>query len=262
MKSKAEQHAEMRVTRAYRIWRGMVMRGIGMSDSTHYYDRGINVCDRWLDFKNFLADMGPGDTKYSLDRIDVNKGYCPENCRWATGHTQANNKTNTRYVVYKKQRRPVAEVAFEVGVPSGVLLTRIHSRGGSLTKALTVPYESNYSRKNRLKGVPKIPILTILNYWIDFEGSRISEFRLGFFESREFMLATKMLPLRACGYLEHRGVRLRQVARVHEIYLKLNEDCFTVPNIEEIPRQHHYKYWGRQLLPHNLTDLSIYNNAL
>lgn len=94
----------------YKAWESAVHRCHTKSSNGYknYGGRGIRVCDRWREkpygFQNFIEDMGPkpsyertatgGKPIYSLDRIDVNGDYCPENCRWATWVEQEGNKRN------------------------------------------------------------------------------------------------------------------------------------------------------------------------
>lgn len=87
----------------YRIWEGIRERcfQVGSTPYKHYGARGISVCDRWSGphgFANFIKDMGPRPKNYSIDRIDVNGDYCPENCRWSSPRTQACNKRNNRKI--------------------------------------------------------------------------------------------------------------------------------------------------------------------
>ena len=60
--------------------------------------RGITICKEWLEFENFYRDMGERPENKSLDRIDNNKGYYKENCRWANIEQQANNRRNNRFI--------------------------------------------------------------------------------------------------------------------------------------------------------------------
>lgn len=83
-------------TKTYASWYGMIHRCYNQNDQEYhnYGGRGISVCDRWKDsFELFLFDMGERTTdKLTLDRIDVDGNYEPENCRWATWAEQAQNK--------------------------------------------------------------------------------------------------------------------------------------------------------------------------
>ena len=77
----------------YRVWGAMLQRCKNKSNSRYkdYGGRGIAVCRRWERFKNFYADMGDCPNGLTLERIDNDKGYFPDNCKWATMKEQRNN---------------------------------------------------------------------------------------------------------------------------------------------------------------------------
>lgn len=97
-------------TPEYRAWSGMKARchNPNNPDYHRYGDRGIRVCDRWIEsFERFLADMGPRpSSEHSLDRFPNNDGnYEPDNCRWATAQEQAFNRRPRRKVQLPRKLR-------------------------------------------------------------------------------------------------------------------------------------------------------------
>lgn len=127
-------------TRTYNIWGKMIQRCLNPKSSNyqHYGGRGILVCERWLDFENFYADMGKAPASLSLDRIDNEKGYSPDNCRWATGKEQCRNTRRNCHLTLNGTTKTVIEWAEYLGVSPKTLYTRKAS-GWTDERTLTQP---------------------------------------------------------------------------------------------------------------------------
>lgn len=119
-------------TRLYGIWGSMVgrCRDEGHTSYKRYGGRGITVCDRWLKFENFLADMGEPLRGLSLDRIDNNGPYSPENCRWADVTTQLRNRRTSRFLTWNGKTLTHAEWERQLGFPVGTIHNRLRSTFG------------------------------------------------------------------------------------------------------------------------------------
>ena len=92
----------------------------------YYGGRGIKVCERWVLFENFLADMGPRPSlKHSIDRFpDKNGNYEPGNCRWALSNQQNRNKRDNVWVKYRGEQRMMTEVCDELGLNWSTVYSR------------------------------------------------------------------------------------------------------------------------------------------
>lgn len=90
-------------TREYESWCGMLARCLNprLDSYRHYGGRGISVCFRWLDFRNFYADMGKRPADTSIGRIDNDGNYEPTNCRWETDKQQMNNTRANRILQWE-----------------------------------------------------------------------------------------------------------------------------------------------------------------
>jgi hypothetical protein len=149
----------MSSTAIYTKWKGMITRCYNEASEFYmdYGGRGITVCERWRGkggFENFYADMGDvPENKPTIDRIDVNGDYCPENCRWADEIDQANNKRNNRFLTYNGESLTSSQWARRIGISERVIKDRVRL-GWDADKILTTPVLASGRRtgKTRLLG--------------------------------------------------------------------------------------------------------------
>ncbi len=129
-------------TRLYSIWCGMKSRCYNKNDS-HYPrwgGRGISICSEWLsDFSNFKhwAENNGYKTGLTIDRIDNNGNYCPENCRWVTVKEQNNNQRTNRLITYNGKTQNLKQWSVELGINYGTLLSRLDASKWCIEKAFT-----------------------------------------------------------------------------------------------------------------------------
>jgi len=124
----------------YSIWQGIKRRCYNprFKQYADYGGRGVKVCDRWIrDYAAFEADMSPRPSEdHSLDRIDPNGDYSPENCRWATRTEQQRNRRDSRRITVDGVTYSVATLAAEYGLKGDVIIDRA-SRGLPLSNILS-----------------------------------------------------------------------------------------------------------------------------
>lgn len=119
-------------SRTHAIWSGMLSR----AGRLKWYEH-VRVCDRWLDFKNFLEDMGEAPEGMTLDRYPDQRGdYEPGNCRWATTKEQQNNRTNNRVLEYKGEKKTLAQWCDELGLNYALVHARL-TLGWEVPRAFT-----------------------------------------------------------------------------------------------------------------------------
>lgn len=149
-------------TGTYCSWQNMIARCTQPSNPAyeHYQEMGITVCERWRDFRNFLADMGerpPGKRLFTIERSDNRKDYEPGNCVWATWRTQGNNRsTNVRFE-YRGQVLTLSELVRTTGVSKDILRSRLsRGKGGPWTveEAVHTPSMKGH-RTDRLGPMPR-----------------------------------------------------------------------------------------------------------
>ena len=134
-------------TRLYRIWSGMKNRCYNAHSKNAYKkygNRGITVCDEWRNsytaFRDWAYQNGYRDD-LTIDRIDNNGAYEPQNCRWVSTKKQNNNRRNNHYITFNGETKTMAEWTEIAGFGRSVIEHRL-SRGWSVESALQTPMQT------------------------------------------------------------------------------------------------------------------------
>lgn len=107
-------------SKAYQLWAAMVQRAKG-NRSKSYVSLGIGVCERWMIFENFYADMGDPPPGYSLERVNNFGDYTPENCKWIPKTDQWRNRRNTKLIEFRGRLLSKREIEDEMGWTHGTI---------------------------------------------------------------------------------------------------------------------------------------------
>ncbi len=145
-------------TKEYYSWKSMLNRCYNMKDVGYknYGGRGITVCEEWREsFETFLKDMGKSPEGSSIDRINNDGNYCPENCKWSTKQEQNSNTRQNKIITFNGKTQTISAWAREVGIKAQTIARRLDS-WGNIELALTLP-----SKYGKITDV--IQILNVLN---------------------------------------------------------------------------------------------------
>lgn len=142
-------HATDGISPTYHSWSGMINRCTHPTHKNYnrYGGRGISVCERWMTFSNFLADMGEKPAGTSIERERNSGNYEPGNCVWASPTTQARNRTSNRLLTFAEQTKTIAGWAEELALPYSTLEYRLRA-GWSDQEAIETP-QGTHSNNRR-----------------------------------------------------------------------------------------------------------------
>jgi len=133
----------------FRVWTAMNSRCYNKKDNRYanYGGRGITVCDKWKDINQFITDMEFTYRKgLQIERTDNNKGYSPDNCKWATQTEQARNKSSNIKLSHDGKTLCLSEWSQITGLSYGTLWERVKILGWNTERALTTPALSAKAR--------------------------------------------------------------------------------------------------------------------
>jgi hypothetical protein len=136
-------------SRTYSSWNSMIQRctNAKCKEYKNYGGRKIKICKRWLKFENFLEDVGERPKGLTLDRIDNNDDYKPNNWKWSNKKEQNRNKRNSNILLFKNKNQYLVDLAKEYKINPGALWNRIYILGWSIDKALITPVKKLRKRK-------------------------------------------------------------------------------------------------------------------
>lgn len=137
-------------TRLFRIWKNIKLRCTNKNYKAfkYYGARGISICEEWRDFQSFYNwAMAHGyEENLTIDRIDNDGDYSPENCRWVTNKIQQRNKRTNRILIYNGESHPLIEWAEILGINAKTLKSRIDDYQWPIEKALSVPVRPYHNK--------------------------------------------------------------------------------------------------------------------
>ncbi len=147
-------------TKESSIWQGMRDRCLNKNNNAYprYGGRGISICERWDYFENFLEDMGPAPENGSIERVDVNGSYSPENCIWIAKNYQARNTRKTVRVMINGEEKPLVKIAEEETIPYKRLYYFFNKHSQDIEKAI------DCAKEKGVNGAKKTSV------WIEWDG--------------------------------------------------------------------------------------------
>jgi hypothetical protein len=141
----------------YCIWIKMKSRCLNPNDKSYknYGGRGIKVCKEWQEsFTSFIDDMGwRPNKKYSLERINYNKDYCPENCKWILKSEQTKNCRRVKLIAYNGKEHCLTDLCKLLGLVYSTMRHRVYDLGIPFEEAIKYPQHYKFKKEKHIKGL-------------------------------------------------------------------------------------------------------------
>jgi hypothetical protein len=157
----------------YGIWRGMIERCTNPNSASYRYygARGIRVCEQWsASYDSFERDVGKRPSPdHTIDRIDNDGHYEPDNCRWATWTEQARNRSDSIIVEHDGKTMPLGDWGDFLGIPADVLRRR-HAAGWSASAIVATPYVAPLADHPNTPTERQAEVLTWIVTFLDANG--------------------------------------------------------------------------------------------